>query len=182
MDDVDLHLTQPDRGHDRPVDPRRPTGDHDRPGEELLGREGHGQDVVDAQVERPELGPQVAPAGQAKDRGHALAERVGGTQASQQARAVLVLHVDHGQVGHPVDEDRLGLGQALDGPHDEQAMIERELDQAHDQRLINKDQGRTGFARSAYCNRRFVVNRHPGFPRSISRSVFPPATCTCRRF
>src|SRR5258705_1924848 len=36
VDDVDLHLAEGDRGDDRPIGPRRPAADDDRPGQQLL--------------------------------------------------------------------------------------------------------------------------------------------------
>src|SRR3972149_6069768 len=70
IDDVDLHLAELDRGNDRPIGPRRPTADDDGPSEQLLGREGHRQDVVDPEIERLELGLQVAGSRETQDRRH----------------------------------------------------------------------------------------------------------------
>jgi len=52
------------------------------------GEEGHRQDVVDAQVEGPELGLEIAPPGQAEDRRDAPPQGVRGAQAAP-AAAVL---------------------------------------------------------------------------------------------
>src|SRR5690348_6168693 len=45
LENVNLHLAEPDGGHDRAVDAECTPGQHDRPGEQLFRREGHGQDV-----------------------------------------------------------------------------------------------------------------------------------------
>src|SRR4029079_15819923 len=65
-DDVDLHFAQPDGGHDRLISPESPERATDGSCENLLRREGHGQDVVDRQIERTELGLEVAPSGKPK--------------------------------------------------------------------------------------------------------------------
>src|SRR5664280_1462208 len=54
-DDVDVDLAQPNHGDERQVDAQRPPRDHDGAREQLLGREGRRQDVVDAQVEGGQL-------------------------------------------------------------------------------------------------------------------------------
>src|SRR5664280_934867 len=68
MEDVDLHFAELDRGNDRHIRSRRPTGDNDRTSEQLLGREWHRQDVVDPEIERLELRLQVAPSSETQDR------------------------------------------------------------------------------------------------------------------
>ena len=86
VDDVDLHLAELDRRDDRPVGPRRATGDDDGPREQLLRREGHRQDVVDPEVERPKLRLEVAPSGQAQGRRDPLRQAVRRRRAAGAAR------------------------------------------------------------------------------------------------
>ena len=97
--DVDLHLAELDRRDDRPIGARRASGDDDGPGEQLLGREGHREDVVDPQVECPQLRLEVAASSQSQGRRHALRQAVRGAEMLEQRGAVVVVHVDHGDVG-----------------------------------------------------------------------------------
>ena len=113
-------------------------GDDDGPGQQLLGREGHGQDVVDPEVERPQLRLEVATPGEPQDRRDALRQAVGGTHALEQRRAVVVVHVDDGQVRLPLGKDRLRLRESAHRPDHEQAVVECQLDEAHDQRPVMK--------------------------------------------
>ena len=138
MSSVDL--AEPDGRDERQVRPGRPAADDDRPGEQLLGRERHGQDVIDPQIERLELRLQVAAPGQAEDRCHAAAQAVRRPEPLEEAAAVVVIHVDDRHVRAPVDEDRLGLGQVARGADDEQPVIERQPDEVHDERPIVEDQ------------------------------------------
>ncbi len=136
IDDVDLDLAEPDRRDDRQVGAGRPAADDDGPGEQLLGREGHRQDVVDAEVERPELRLEVAASGEAEDRRRAPLQGVRGAEPLEQRGAVVVVHVDHGHVRAPLGEDRLRLGQVARRANDEQAVVQRQLDEVDDQRAI----------------------------------------------
>ena len=61
------HLAELDGGNDRTMDARRASGDDNR-ASSSCGGEGHGKDVVDAQVERPELRREVTTPGEAADR------------------------------------------------------------------------------------------------------------------
>ena len=84
------------------------------------GENGHGQDVVHAEVERRELRLQVAAPGQTEDRRHDVAgKRVRSPETLQQRRAVIVVHVDDADVRLPAVEDRLGLRQVMRGSDDE---------------------------------------------------------------
>ena len=130
-----------------PVDARRAAGDHDRPREQLLGRERHREDVVDAQVERPQLGLEVAATGQAEGRRPLLRQAVRGPQPPEERRAVVVVHVDDGQVRVPLGEDRLRLREIARRAHDEDAMVERQLDEIDDQRPVVQHEGAPRFLR-----------------------------------
>ena len=134
-------------GHDRPVDARCPAHDHDGPGEELLGRERRRDDVVHAEVERPQLRRQVAAPGQPEDRGHAGLERVRRPKALEQRRAVVMIHVDDGDVRRPSRERRVSLIDVADRPDHEQAVIEGELDQIGDERSVLQDERAPGVLR-----------------------------------
>jgi len=46
-------------------------------------------------------------------------------------RCCVVVHVDHRQVGGPLGQDRLRLGQGARGPDGEHAVVEREGDEVH---------------------------------------------------
>ena len=84
------------------------------------------------------------------------------------ARAVVVVHVDHGQVGVPLGQDRLRLGQGARGPHDEEAVVERELDEVHDQRAIVEHERAAGFVGlSFHVTRRIPLIRDPPFERGL---------------
>jgi hypothetical protein len=54
-----------------------------------------------------------------------------------------MIHVDHGHVRVPLVEDRLNLGQASRLTDDEHAVVERQLDEVHDQLAIVEHQGAT---------------------------------------
>ena len=135
-----LDLAELDGRDERPIRPGRPAADDDRPREQLLGRERDRQDVVHAQVERLELGLQVAAPGEAEDRRDAAAQAVRRAESLEEAAAVVVVHVDDRHVRAPVDEDRLGLRQVARRTDDEQPVIERQPDEVHDQRPIVEDQ------------------------------------------
>ena len=144
-EDVDLDLAERDHGHQGQAHPRGAAGDDDRAGEQLLGREGHREDVVDPEVERPELRLEVAAARQPEGRRHPLGELVRAPQPPQQRRAVIVVHVDDGEVRMPVGQQGVRLGQGAGRPDDEQAMVEGQLDEVHDQRAIVEHEGAVGF-------------------------------------
>ena len=74
-------------------------------GDQLLGGEGHGEEVVHAPVERLELGPQVAPAGQGDD-GHPLRAGRRGVAQAREHLAPGEVHVHHREVGPPLPEHR----------------------------------------------------------------------------
>ena len=98
-------------GRSVPVARRR---DDDRAGEQLLRRERHRQDVVDAEVERPQLRLEVAAPGQARGpASRAPVRRVRGAQPPEQGGAVVVVHVDHGQVRPPFGQDRSAVARLV---------------------------------------------------------------------
>ena len=160
VEDVDLDLADGDRRHDRPVDARCPTHDDDRPRQQLLGREGRRDDVVHAEVERPQLRRQIAPPGQPEDRGHAGLQRVRRPQALEQLRAVVMIHVDDGDVRRPSGESRVGLIEVADRPDHEQPVVERELDQIGDQWSVLQDECAPGVLR----RRRVLTVGHDPVP------------------
>ena len=123
------------------------TTDDDRPGEQLLRRERRRQDVVHAEVERLELGRQVASPGQPEDRRPARLERVRGAEPLEQGRAVVVVHVDDRDVRHPFAEDALRFVEVTYGPDNEHAVVEGELDQVGHDRPIAEDQRVAGVVR-----------------------------------
>ena len=141
IDDVDLDLAQADGGHDGPIGPGGATRDDDGARQQLLGREGHRQDVVDPELEGPQLRLEVAAPGETQDRRDAPRQRVRGAHALEQGAAVVMVHVDHREVRLPLGQDRVRLGQAARGPDDEEAVVERQLDEVHDQRAIVEHQG-----------------------------------------
>jgi hypothetical protein len=51
-----------------------------------------------------------------------------------------MVHVDDGEMGMLAGKDRLGFGQARGGAHDEQAVVQRELDEVDDQPAIMEDE------------------------------------------
>src|SRR5450756_75867 len=61
---------------------------------------------------------------------------VQGAEPPEQRRAVVMVHVDHGQVRVPLGEDRLRLGQAVRRPNNEQAVTQRQLDEVHQELTI----------------------------------------------
>ena len=141
IDDVDLDLAQADGGHDGPLGPGGATRDDHGARQQLLGREGHREDVVDPELEGPQLRLEVAAAGETEDRRDALREGVRGAHALEHGAAVVMVHVDHREVRLPLGQDRVRLGQVACGPHDEEAVVEGELDEVHDQRAIVEHQG-----------------------------------------
>jgi hypothetical protein len=100
------------------------------------GREGHRQDVIYPEVKRLELGFQVAASGETQDRRRASRQGVRGPEPLEQRGAVLVVHVDHGHVRAPLGQDRLGLRQAACGPNNEQAVVEGQFDEVHDELVV----------------------------------------------
>jgi hypothetical protein len=103
---------------------------------QLLGRERHVQDVVHTEIERLELGPQVAAAGQAQDRRRHPGQAVRGPDPPEQGGAVVVVHVDRGQVEGPVAQDRVRPRESARGPDHEDAVVQRQRDEVCDQRAI----------------------------------------------
>ena len=93
------------------------------------------------ELEGPQLRLEVAAPGETQDRRDAPRQRVRGAHAPEQGGAVVMVHVDHREVRLPLRQDRVRLGQAARGPDDEEAVIERQLDEVHDQRTIVKHQG-----------------------------------------
>ena len=91
------------------------------------------------------FGPEVAASGEPQDRRHAPRQGVRGADPPEQGRAVVVVHVDHGQVRPPLVQERLRLGQAGCRADDEQAVVERQLDEVHDQRTVVEHQCATRF-------------------------------------
>src|SRR5450759_3888913 len=69
--------------------------------------------------------------------------RVSVFETAEQGGAVVVVHVDHGHVRVPLGEDRLGLCQAARSPNDKEAVIQRQLDEVHDQLAIVEHEGAT---------------------------------------
>jgi hypothetical protein len=76
------------------------------------------------------------PRSKTQDRRHAPRQAVRGAQPPEQRGAVVVVHVDHGHVRAPLGQDRVRLCQAARGPNDEEAVIQRQLDEVNDQRAI----------------------------------------------
>ena len=66
---------------------------------------------------------------------------MGGAEAQQEGAAVIVIHVDHGDVRLPVGENGIGLGEAGRGPNDEESVIQRQLDEVDDERSVVEHQG-----------------------------------------
>ncbi len=56
-----------------------------------------------------------------------------------------MVHVDHAQMRPPLVQERLRLGQAASGPDEEEAVVQRQLDEVHDQRAVVEHQCATGF-------------------------------------
>ena len=67
----------------------------------------------------------------------------------EQRRAVVVVHVDHGEVRLPVGQDRLRLGQVAGRADEEDAVVERQLDQVDDQLADRGARARGGRRRTA---------------------------------
>jgi hypothetical protein len=153
VDDVELDLAELDDRDQRQLRPGRPPADDDRSGQELFGRERHGQDVVDPEIERLELRPEVAAMGQAEDGRHAAAQAVRRTEPLEEAAAVVVVHVHDRHVRAPVDEDRLGLGQVARGTNDEQPVVEGQPDEVDDEWPVVEDKcaTRLGLGRRRAC-------------------------------
>ena len=139
--DVDLHLAERDRRDERQIRPRGATGDDDRASEQLLGRERHRQDVVDAQVEGPQLRLEVAASRQPKGRGPALGQLIRCPQPAEEGRAVVVVHVQDDQLRVPVSQEVVSLREVLDGADEEHPVVEGELDEIDHQRPVVKHQG-----------------------------------------
>ena len=58
----------------------------------------------------------------------------------EQIGAVIVIHVDHGDVRGPFGEDRIGLGQRGSGTDHEEAVVQRQLDEIDDDLPVVEDQ------------------------------------------
>ena len=99
-------------------------------------------------------------------------QRVRRAEPQEQIGAVVVIHVDDGHVRPPLGEDRLGLGQVAGGADDEEAVVERQLDEVDDEGALVEDQGaaRLGLP----CVR--LSLRHGSSPRFGSAPVFSYST------
>ena len=133
-----------------PIASRGPSGDDDGTGEELLGRERHRQDVIHPEVECSQLGLQVAATRQAECGRDASRQGIRRAQPLEERRAVVVVHVDDGQVRAPFRQDAFGLVEAPGGPNDEQAVVQGQLDQVHDEREVVEHERATRFARQTF--------------------------------
>ena len=159
-------------------------GDDDRPGEQLLGRERDRQDVVDPEIEGPELGREVAPARQAEDRRHAGSQRVGRPQALQDLRGCPRGPCRARRCPAPSLQDPRGLGEVLGGPHDEQPVVQGQLDQVDDERTIVEHERAPGIVRRSRSQLQpssvrpsTLAPRQVGAPAILSgRSTMPVAT------
>ena len=134
--DVDLDLSERDRGDDREIDAQRPSGDRDGAREQPFGREWRRQNVIDAEIECPKLRLEVATPGEPKDRRPASLHRVGGPDQLEQRAAVVMVHVDHAHVGGPFGQDRRRLGEVAGSPYGEHPVVERQRDEVHDHLAI----------------------------------------------
>ena len=105
------------------------------------GEKGIGQDVVDPQLERPQLCLEIAAPGEAQDRRHAPGQGVRGADPTEEGRAVVVIHVDYRQLRPPLRQDRLRLGQVAGGPHFEETVVQCQLDEIYDEGAIVEDEG-----------------------------------------
>ena len=86
-----------------------------------------------------------------------------------------MVHVDHGEVRLPLGQDRLRLRQAARGPDDEEAVVEGQLDEVHDERAIVEHQGAQRSDRSGLRVDRTVMARPS--ERSVSTRQAPAGRC-----
>ena len=66
----------------------------------------------------------------------------------QQRRTAVVLHVEDGDVRAPSIKDRLRVDEVTRGLHDEEPVVQGQLDEVHEQGLIVKHERATGAART----------------------------------
>ena len=67
-----------------------------------------------------------------------------------------MVHVDHGEVGLPVMEDGLRLGEVAGRPDDEDSVVQCQLDQVHDKLSVVQHERAAGVDRSRFL----VLDRH----------------------
>ncbi len=171
VEDVDFHLPDLDRRDHGSVDAGCTARDHDRSCQQLLRREWHRHNIVNAELESLQLGGQVTAPRETEDRDPALGERVRGTEVHEQVTAVVMVHVDNCDVRLPHVEDGLNFCEVRRRPDEKDPVIQRQLDEVHDDGPVEQNQ-RTARIR---INRARGGDGHLGTSaRTVMSRVSPP--------